>query len=133
MKLFYSIILLAVLSLYCVTGCKKEKSYDIDFIIKNNYSQTINVIYKVKICSSINNGCEPQQFQTLVAFNSSSQLTVEDKTSIESPDIKSVFQQFEIYNNGIKSTYDFWPTSKISKTNYDDRIEYVLTVDSSFF
>jgi hypothetical protein len=127
-------IILASLTIlaFATTGCEKKNYYYIDFNVKNNCTEQIKVDYSVRVCSSIDNGCSPQDFSDLINVNQTMELYVKDNMS-EDGNIEDVFYELDIFKGSKKSNFNFWNSEKLTETRYDDRIEYALTVDSTFF
>lgn len=126
------ILLALMIILFFMLSCKKKTYYDIDFIVENNCGEQINVEYSIRICSSIGNSCSPQDFNDYISPNQSVELYVKDNMT-EDADIQNAFLELNIIKGSETSDYIFWDSDKLSKTKYDDRIEYILTVDSAFF
>ena len=134
MKFNNLITVLASLTIlvFVMTGCEQKVYYDIDFIVKNNCEEQIRIDYSVRVCSSIDNGCSPQDLSDLINVNQSIELCVKDNMS-EDGNIEDVFYELDIYKGTEISNLSFWNSEKLTEAKYDDRIEYVLTVDSTFF
>ncbi|MBI5541860.1 MAG: hypothetical protein HY951_17520 [Bacteroidia bacterium] len=128
MKKILSVFLLMLI----ITGCKKEKNYTVFFIVNNNCNQQLKIDYAIRVCSSQETGCSPQKMTDYVIAKKQQQLYLTDLLA-DDGDIKSLFYLFEIYKDGTKSAFDFWNTNKLVKTKYDKRLEFVLTVDSTFY
>ena len=123
-------IFLAII--FLLIGCEKKEYYDIDFIVKNNCEEQIKVDYTIRVCSSIDNECSPQDFSDIILQSQSIELYVRDNMS-EDANIEDVFYKLEIFKGTEKSNKEFWNTDKLIETKFEDRYEFVLTVDSSFF
>ena len=121
-----------ILLLFVMSGCEKKTYYDIDFIVQNNCEETIRVDYSIRICSSINNDCTPQDFSDLINEFQNIELYVKDNMS-EDGNIEDVFYELDIFKGTVKSNMNFWNTDKLVEKKYDGKIEYILTVDSAFF
>jgi len=121
-----------VLLMIIVSGCEKKTDYDIDFIVQNNCDEGIRVDYTIRICSSIDNECVPEDYSDLINQSQNVELYVKDNIT-EDGDIENVFYKLNIFKGTEKSNLNFWNTGKLIETKYDHKIEYVLTVDSAFF
>jgi len=122
-----------VLFVFVLTGCYEKKTYyDIDFIVQNNCGEQIRVDYSIRICSSIDNGCSPHDFSDLISQDHNIELYVRDNIS-DDGNIEDVFYKLDIFKGEKKSNVIFWNTEKLVETKYDNKVEYVLTVDATFF
>jgi hypothetical protein len=125
----YLLLFIFLISL-STTSCKKDKYSSADFFVSNQTGSTIRIDYSVRTCFS--GDCAPTNYSLEISDAQLKQLWIEDKIK-DGSGPETLFYRFEIFRNGVKSTYDFWDTSSIVETEKDNRMTYTLTVDNSFF
>ncbi len=108
-----------------------SETFDVDFYVKNNCNEQIKIDYTIRIMSQIN-GLTFKDFSESINKGGRVELYVRDNISKDA-NIKGVFFEFDIYKGETKSEYDFWDTNNLQKTTFDNRIEFILNVDTTFF
>ncbi|MEA1873795.1 MAG: hypothetical protein U9N51_05125 [Bacteroidota bacterium] len=127
-----TVLAVLIILVFVMSSCEKKTYYDVDFFVKNICEEQIKVDYSVRVCSSIDNDCSPHNFSDLINVNQSMELYVKDDMSDDGK-IEDVFYEFEIFKGSEKSNLDIWNSEKLIETKYDERIEYILIVDSTYF
>jgi hypothetical protein len=120
---------IALLLFICI-GCEKDNYKKTEFFLKNSCNYSIEV--KSSALVRYSDGYKEESLTDIVQ---NGQLLSMRKLDVsEDFTIKDVFTKIEIYKGTTKSTYDVMNMDNWVKTlTSDDKDEYTITVDSTFF
>ena len=123
-----------IFGLFIITGlffsCEKDNYKKTGFFLKNNCNHSIEVKSSALVRYS-----DGYKEETLTDIVQSGQLLSMRRIDVsDNFAIKDVFTKIEIYKGTIKSSYDIMNKDNWVKTlSSDDKDEFTITVDSSFF
>ena len=120
---------IALLLFICI-GCEKDNYKKTEFFLKNSCNHSIEV--KSSALVRYSDGYKEESLTDIVQYG---QLLSMRKLDVsEDFTIKDVFTKIEIFKGTTKSTYDVMNKDNWVKTlTSDEKDEYTITVDSTFF
>jgi hypothetical protein len=120
---------IALMIVVCI-GCEKDNFKKTEFFLKNNCNHSIEV--KSSALVRYSDGYKEESLTDIVQ---SGQLLSMRKIDVsDNFAIKDVFTKIEIYKGTTKSSYDIMNKDNWVKTlSSDDKDEFTITVDSTFF
>jgi hypothetical protein len=113
------------------TNCKRDFR-EVNFYVINKTTRDIEVEYRVRVCLGTQTSCLPRTFEKTLTANEEKKLYFQDNITTDF-DIEEGFFYFEISQNGVVSSFNFWKSDKLEKNIEEDLITYRLYVDSEFF
>lgn len=120
---------IALMVVVC-TGCEKDNYKKTEFLLKNSCNHLIEV--KSSALVRYSDSWKEENLTDIVQSGQTLSLRKIDVSDDFA--IKDVFTKIEIYNGTNKSSYDIMNKDNWIKTlSSDDKDEFTITVDSTFF
>lgn len=135
MKIKYLSLLFLITLFSLTTGCDKEEEIlEVSFAVVNLTNGTLLIEYDfIAIDCELTNDCGiRQEISDLAPPNSTRNLFITDEVEV-GVDIETLFNRFQLYKDLEPSNFDFWDTDKLTQNQSNGSLNYILTVDETFF
>jgi hypothetical protein len=120
------------LSILTILSCKKNKTKTADFIIQNATNKQI-VVRSCAYSRTMDGGATNNCLTDNISSGTSQSIRALEKNDAENVKVDDMFEVLEISRNGIKTGKNTFDDALWIKTVSDSKVEYILTVDSTFF